>query len=570
MKKSTVAVVLALVLASCNPLNKMAKYADSVKYDVSPNPLEMHGDTVALSMSGKFPPQYFHKLATITATPSLKNANGETVKSFEPIKLIGSDVEGDEQKIDYDKGGSFIYESKLPYDSKMENVKLTLEVGAGYKTKSKELGSVDVGDGTIVTPLMVRSDEKPILGPDKFNRITPKSIDAQVNYLIQSSVVRGSEMNDDDMKAMKEFISNGVEEGLVWKGLKVSAYASPDGEMDKNANLANDRAKTAAKSVQRELRRKKIDAAKDDTFYTKEGKGEDWDGFEKAVMASDFADKDLVVRVLKMTTDLDQREKEIKNMAATYKFLADEILPQQRRAMFILMAEKVGRSDEEISQLAKSDPAQLNVEEMLYAATLTDDMGEKLTIYQTATTQFADDWRGPNNAGYILLIQNKINDAQAQFETAAKRADNGVINNNLGIIAMKSGDRAKAADYYGKAVGTGPEVGYNMGIVDINNGDYESAISNMGSDKSFNAALAKMLNGDNEGATSTVEAGDDKTSAEGYYLKAILGARTSNKEMLINNLKSAIGKDGKYKAKAKSDVEFLQYMSDSDFTGLVN
>ncbi|MDA9820663.1 hypothetical protein N9C06_07075 [Salibacteraceae bacterium] len=570
MKKITAVVALAILIASCNPLSKMAKYADSVKYDVTPNPLEMHGDSIAVSMSGKFPPNYFHKLASIAATPSMRNASGEVVKSFEPIKLIGIDVEGDGQKIDFTKGGTFSYEDVLAYDPKMENVKLTLDVSAGYKTKSKDFGNVDLGDGTIITPLMVRSDEKPIMGPDKFNRITPKNIDGQINYLIQSAAVRGSELNDEDMKAVKSFIATGVEEGLVWKGMSVSAYASPDGEMDKNANLANDRANTAAKSVQGMLRSKKIDAAKSDDFFKKEGKGEDWAGFEKAVMASDFPDKDIVVRVLKMQSDLEVREKEIKNMAATYKFLAEEILPQQRRATFTLMAEKVGKSDEEISQLAKSDPSQLNVEEMLYAATLTDDMAAKLKIYQTAKTQFAKDWRGPNNAGYILMLQNKISDAQAEFEEAAKRADNGVINNNLGIISIKSGNRTKASEYYSKAVGAGPEVGYNMGIVDIKNGDYESAVKNMGSNKSFNAALAQMLKGDNTGATSTIEAGDDKASGAGYYLKAILGARTGNKEMMVNNLKSAIGKDAKFKAKAKTDVEFIKFMQDSDFIGLVN
>ncbi len=570
MKKITLFLAVAAILASCNPLSKMAKYAESIKYDVQPNPLEMHGDSVAVSLSGKFPPNYFHKLATVTATPTMKNEAGEVVKAFEPIKLVGTDVQEDGQKIDFTKGGSFTYEDKLPYDAKMEMVNLTIDVVAGYKTKTKDFGSVDLGTGTVITPMMVRSDEKPIMGADKFNRITPKSSEGQINYLINSAQVRGSELRDADVAAMKDFIAEGAEKGWTFKGLSVSAYASPDGELSKNENLANDRAASAAKSVGSMLKRKKIDAAKDDAFFTKEGKGEDWAGFKKAMQASDIPDKDMIIRILEMTDDVNKREEEIKAISKTYLVLADQILPGLRRSQMKLMAEEVGKSDEEIKQLASSDPAQLNAEELMYASTLTDDINEKMKIYESFKKQFASDWRGPNNAGCVYLMQGKVSDAQGEFEAAAKLASNGTINNNLGIIAMKSGDRDKATELYQNATGSGPEVGYNMAIVHVKNGNYEDAVDNMGSDKSFNSALAQMLNGDNEGALNTIEASDDKETADGYYLKAVIGARTGNADLMTKNLKAAIGKDGKLKAKAKKDAEFTKYKDDANFTGIVN
>lgn len=570
MKKLSLFIVSVVILSACNPLNKMAKYAESVKYEVNPSPIEMHGDSVELNMTGKFPPEYFHKLVSVVATPSLVNEAGESVKQFKTVKFIGTDVEGDGQKVDFTKGGTVTYNDKVAYSDNMEMGKLVLKVEAAFKSKKKELGSFDIGYGTVITPKLVKADEKPILGKDKFNRITPKSIDGQINFLINSASVRSTELRGDDIKAMKDFIAEGVEKEWNFKGVSSSAYASPDGELSLNENLADDRAKTASKAIGQMLSRKKVEAAKAEGFFKNEGKGEDWDGFKSAMTKSDIKDKDLIIRILEMYPDVNKREQEIKNLAETYLVVKDDILPTLRRSQLTINAEEVGYSDEEIKQLASSNPSELNVEELLYAATLTDKEDEKMKIYKTAKAQFAQDWRGPNNVGYMLMLQNKISDAKAEFDAAAKLDNNSIVNNNLGIIAKLSGDLDKAKEHYAKASGAGPEVGYNLGIINIMEGDYDDAKSNFGSTKSFNAALAVLLAGDNEAAISNVEASDEKEEALAYYLKAVAGARSGNKELVINNLKSAFAKDNNLKAKAKRDAEFLDMKSDSDFQGLVN
>lgn len=570
MKKLSLFIATILIISACNPLNKMAKYAESVKYEVKPSPIEMHGDSVELNITGKFPPEYFHKLVSVIATPTLVNEAGEAVKQFKSEKFIGIEVEGDGQKVDFTKGGTVTYSDKVAYNDKMEMGKLVLKVEAAFKSKQKEFGSFDIGYGTVITPKLVKADEKPILGKDKFNRITPKSIDAQINYLINSANVQASELRDADMKALQDFIAEGVKSEWTFKGMTSQAYASPDGELSLNENLANNRAESASKAVDRMLKSKKVEAAKAEGFFKNEGKGEDWDGFKKAMVASDIKDKDLIIRILEMYPDVTKREQEIKNLAATYTVIKDEILPALRRSQLRLMAEEVGYSDEEIKQLASSNPSELNEEELLYAATLTDDEAEKMKIYSTFKSQFPNDWRGPNNLGFLYVLQNKITEAKAEFEAAAKIESNAIINNNQGIIARLSGDVSKAKEFYSKAAGAGPEVGYNLAIINIMEGDYDKAVDNVGSIKSFNAALAQLLNGDAEKAISIVEASDEKESAESYYLKAIAGARTKNKEIVINNLKSAISKDNKLKAKAKRDAEFLDMKADTDFQSLVN
>ncbi len=570
MKKLSLFIVSIVLLSACNPLNKMAKYAESVKYEVNPSPIEMHGDSVELNMTGKFPPEYFHKLVSVVATPNLVNEAGESVKQFKTVKFIGNEVEGDGQKVDFTKGGTVTYNDKVAYNDNMEMGKLVLKVEAAFKNKKKELGSFDIGYGTVITPKLVKADEKPILGKDKFQRITPKSIDGQINYLINSANVRSSELKEDDIKALKAFIEEGVEKEWNFKSVNSSAYASPDGELSLNENLADNRAKSASKAIDRMMRRNKVEAAKADEFYKNEGKGEDWDGFKKQMQASDIKDKDLIIRILEMYPDVTKREQEIKNLAETYLVIKDDILPGLRRSQLTINAEEVGYSDAEITQLASSNPSELNVEELLYAATLTDKEDEKMKIYQTVKKQFAEDWRGPNNVGYMLMLQNKISDAKAEFEAALKLDNNSIVNNNMGIIAKLSGDIAKAKEHYAKAAGAGPEVGYNLGIINIIEGDYDDASNNFGSTKSFNAALALLLNGDAEKAISNIEASEEKEDAMSYYLKAVAGARSGNKEVVINNLKSAISKDNNLKAKAKRNAEFLDMKSDTDFQGVVN
>ena len=558
-------------LVACNPLKKMSENAENVQYSVNPNPLELHGDSVAMSVTGKIPPEYFHKKAIVEVTPVLKTkgTNPEVIQEFETLTLVGEAATGEGQKITAASGGSFKYEDKIAFKEAMTYASLEAKIVGVYKGAKKEFGYYPVGDGTIITPKLVMADEKPILGNDKFVKVIPKNIDAQINYLINSSQVRSSEYNDEDYKAFREFLKEGSTKGWAFKGVKVAAYASPDGEISKNDNLANERAESAKKALDTYFKKNKIEAAKADGFYTLEGKGEDWEGFKTKMQASDIKDKELILRVLQMTSDLDKREQEIKNLAATYTEVAEKVLPELRRSAFTVMAEEQSRTDEEISKLVKSSPDSLSVEEILYAATLVEDLNDKLSIYNSAKKVYPNDWRGHNNAGYIMLLQNKANEAKTEFE-AALNAENGnkVASNNLAICHKLSGDVSKAKELYTAASGAGKEVNYNMGIIDIMEGNYSNAVTKMSGMNSFNAALAQLLNGNNDGAIKTIDASDEKDLAWSYYLKAVAGARSGNKDLTVNNLKTAFSKDAGLKKKAMKDVEFLKMAEDDSLRNL--
>ncbi|HAW52225.1 MAG TPA: hypothetical protein DCX54_07860 [Flavobacteriales bacterium] len=567
--KSIMGVVAAVGFMACNPLSKMAKKAKEVNYTVTPNPLEMHADSIMIDIQGSIPAKFFNKKVSVTVTPVLEY--GGKSKEFKAIVLSGEASEVQGTKISYMNGGSFTHRAQIPYEEGMHKATLAVKAEGAYKAAKKSFDAVKIAEGTNVTPLMLQNDDKPILGADKFNRITAVSSYAEIHYLVNSPQVRCSELSDADMVAMKKFMKDGVAAGYVWKKANIDAYASPDGEITLNENLANDRASSAASTVKSMMSGAKAAAGKADEFYAKNGKGEDWVGFKKEMEASDIADKSLILRVLEMYSDPMKREEEIKNLAATYIEVADKILPKLRRSQITLNAEIEGKSDEEIQTLAGSSPEGLNVEELLYAATLTNDLNAKLDIYNKVKSVYPEDWRGPNNVGYVYILQGKLNEAKAEFEKAASmNVNNAAVNNNLGVVARQSGNIEGAIEYYESAEGTAPEVGENLGLVYVKKGDYEKANQYYGSTKSFNASLAKLLGGDIDASAKMLGEISDKDEAYSNYLKAIIEARNNNQDAMLKSLKAAIAKEGSYKAKAKEDIEFVKFWDNSEFQAATN
>lgn len=551
--------IAAVTLSACGGLGKMAKYANDITYQVDPEPLIVRGDSVELNVTGKFPGKYFHKKAIVEMTPALQYAEGET--EYETVVYQGENAAGNGIVVPYENGLNYTYNDKVAYSAAMEQSEVVVKFTGRMGNKTNEFDPIKIADGVITTPYLMLSDDKVLLGEDAFQRITQHDVYAQINYLVNSSNVRASELNDADIKTLRNFIQEVAgDEAMTLTGLNIDAYASPEGEISLNENLADDRAASARRVVDQELKRRKISV--EEGFYNLNGLGEDWKGFEAAMKESDIADKELILRILNMYNDVSKREEEIRNLAATYNEIADKILPDLRRSQITLGYEVTGKTDEEIVSLSQTAPDSLNIEELLYAATLTEDINEQLRLYQAAEQNFPEDYRGANNVGYIYMMQNKLSDAESQFTKANEIEENPYSTNNLGVVARLKGDREGAMEHYQNATAAGPEVSYNMGIINIQNGDYSEAVSNMGNESSFNAALAKMLNGDASGARSTLENAPELETAEGQYLMAIIGSRTANGDLVRSSLQSAYQQDSSLRDKAANDLEFRDYQSE--------
>ncbi len=560
--------VAAATTVACNPLNNMTKRAEEVTYSVTPNPLEMHNDSIEVNIAGAIPPKFFNKKVAVEITPVLNYSGGE--KSLDKIVLVGEDSEVEGQKIPYERGGNFSYTDKIAYQDGMQEAVLNANAVGMYKGKEKTFEPVQIATGTIVTPLWAEDDDMAAVGKDKFQTTYPAENKASIHYLVNRSNVRSSELNDQDMKTMKDWVKEMSNNPMfAFQGGEVVAYASPEGEMSLNENLANERAASGANAAEDILRRNKVNAASNEGFFKEMGRGEDWDGFKQAMQASDIKDKDLILRVLEMYEDKSKREEEIRNLAETFEVIKEKILPDLRRSIITIKGEKQSFSEEKIKEYAKSNADTLSSEELLYAATLTDDWDEKLRIYKTYSDLYPEDWRGPNNVGYVYFYQGDMEAAKKSFDKAnSMDPNNPVINNNLGVYERANDNEEKAMEYFGSS--NTPEAGNNAGYLYMRRGDYVSATGSYGNNKTFNAALAQTLNKDYQDALKTLDESEDATTARGYYLKAIIGARMDDKNMMITNLKSAVAEDSDLKSKARTDAEFRKYKDDSEFQAVVS
>ncbi len=573
MKKVNVCILASCVLAltACGGMQKMADMAKQVQYDVNPKVLEMHGDSVEMEMKVTFPPKYFIAGVTLELTPVLKYEGGE--KSFPSKTIQGEKVQANNEVCSFANGGTFtLNAAKVAFEEGMRNAELFVVAKATMKGKSLILPDNKVADGVMSTALLLEKDAKTIAAADKFQRITTDEKGATLFFVINKADISSKELKKDEVAALQQFIKSAAADGKEIKGITISAYASPDGEESLNDKLAANRMNNSAKFFQQELKKAKIKAA--DSVYSKTSLAEDWDGFKTLMQQSDIQDKELILRVLSMYSDPVVREKEIKNISAAYEEIADKILPQLRRSKLSVNIAIIGHSDEEIKELIASD-GELTVEEMLYAATLTEDNAEKLSIYKKAADKYADDWRTINNVGHINYLMGNIADAKAAFEKAKGiDASNTTVLNNLGACAYAEGDAAAAKEYYDAAAGAGDEVSYNQAVILTQKGDYEAALNLYVASKfeSFNWALAKLLNYSNTKNADVFDASlgilnkiEDQNDPKIAYLKAVISARKQDKDGIVNNLKVAVEKDASLGAYAAKDIEFAQYADDADF-----
>ena len=560
IKKLYLPLLMALVVALSSCSNKMGALSSDY-FTTTPQVLEAVGGKVPVTINGKFPEKYFKKNAVVEVTPVLKWEGGQ-VKG-QPAVFQGEKVEGNNQTISYKMGGNYTMKTTFDYVPEMAKSELYLEFNAKVGKKTIAIPAVKIADGVISTSELINntlSSANPALGDEAFQRIIKEAHNANIMFLIQQANIRSSEL-----KTAKEFNKevanvNDAENKKI-SNIEISAYASPDGGVKLNTGLAENREGNTTKLINKDLKKAKIEVPVD-AKYT----AQDWEGFQELVSKSNIQDKELILRVLSMYQDPEQRETEIKNISSVYKTLADEILPQLRRSRLTLNYEIIGKSDEEIAKLASSNPSELNVEELLYAATLTSDPAKQEVIYTQATKQFPNDYRGYNNLGKLAYQAGNIDKAESYFKKAASVNATPEVNMNLGLISLMKGDKAAAEAYFGKAAGT-KELGESMGNLYIAQGQYERAVNSFGDSKTNSAALAQILAKDYNKAKNTL-ANVERPDAYTDYLMAVLGARTNNSSMVTSSLKSAVAKDPSLAKKAATDLEFAKYFTNADFMSI--
>ncbi|GAB6394789.1 MAG: hypothetical protein MdMp024_1101 [Bacteroidales bacterium] len=528
---------------------------------VEPQPLEAIGGKVPVTINATIPAKWFDKNAVVTVTPVLRFAGGEAKGT--PYTFQGEKVTGNDQTIPYTTGGNVTLRSSFPYQPEMKQSDLYLVFDAKIKSKAVQLPDTKIGEGVIATAeLADAATANAAPSADKFQRIIKEAHDANIMFLIQQAELRSSELKKREIADWNELVKSASVAPNKNVAVEISAYASPDGGVKLNTGLAEKRENATSAYLGKELKKAKVDVPVD-AHYT----AQDWEGFQELVSKSNIQDKDLVLRVLSMYKDPEQREKEIKNISSVFSVLAEEILPQLRRSRLTANIEIIGKSDAEISALAKSDPRSLSIEELLYAATLTNNAAEKEAIYTAASRQYPNDYRPWNNLGLLSFKAGNLDKAEELFNKANSVKVSPEANMNLGLIALAKGDNDKAQRLLGSAAGTA-ELNEALGVLYLQQGDYAKAVNSFGATKSNNAALAQILTKDYNKAQQTLNAVPN-ADATTDYLKAIVSARTNDANGVVNNLKASISKDSAMKKEAASDLEFSKYATNTAFTNLL-
>ena len=592
-KVLAILLLITTFLAGCSSLSKMVKNKDQIKYEVTPKVLETNGGLIEFSIKGTIPENYFNKKAAILFTPTLTYNDNYVL--LNPITLQGENVTGDGIVINSKTGGTFMYKETIEYSPEMGVAELVVDPIAyiikdkvkinakreEIKEKSKfaEFGIIKMADGVIYTSERIMNNENVILAKDAYEKETLITESATMYFAVNRYNLNWNlELNkENEIKNSFKELDNFLRKGWEIKDITIDAYASPEGEERFNEGLSENRGNAIQKLFEKRV--KKLSKEKDSKVCAKYIKndvslkvnalGEDWNGFLKNIASSDLKEKRTIINVINSSNQL-KREQEIRNMISIYPEIEEEILPPLRKANVSVVCYEPKRTDEEISKLATTFPDSLAINELLYSATLTKKLQTKLRIYKSAMSVYPKCWRAYNNAAVIDIQLGNLDEAAGYLNKAKTlKRNNGIIENNLGVVACKNSEYALAETHFNTAKKLGEPENYNLGILSITKGDYDKALSLFSKEKcDYNIALAQLLSGEPEKAEKTLKCAPK--CGETYYLMAIAGARTQNTEIMYKYLTKAVKAKPELKKRAKTDREFLEFGNVNEFKKIVD
>lgn len=545
---------LILLISSCG-LDSMVSKFNTLNFTVTPTQVEVHGGNIEIELEVKIPEKYFQKTAEADFRAMLApSADSEAKVFFDPVKLQGEKISSNGKTIGYITGGQFTYKSTVKYSEEMADYDLFATAIATMNDNSKSLGAIKVAEGVMATATRVKDNEEPAISNHTYEKVTVLEETAVIYFTVNQSNVRYSQKSSDEIKRLKEFAKLGYET----KNIEISSYASPEGTLDINDKVSDNRGESTFNYAKRLMKKLKVEGANNNDLYIKSSKGEDWGGFNKLVNSSDMKDKSKVLNIVRNQKDPQKREEAIRDMAEIYDAIEDDVLPKLRKATITLRVYEPKKTEEDIVSLSIADPSQLDIKEMLFAASLIEDNSIKKTIYNTVSKSFPNDYRAYNNLAGIYIKEKNMNKAIDMLGKASKyNANAPEVNENKGIIAALEGDYDEAASLYSSSNASD----INKGILAIKTGDYSSATAKL-KGNGFNATLAKLMNGNPDATTDN--------TAEGNYLNAIVNARTGNYDKCIDYLSKAIQMNANYKNEAVRDFEFKNLKDKANFQALVN
>ena len=561
------AVAVVALVTSCGCFRKMARNAEDVSIACNPEVLVLNNGKVEADITVNFPVEYYNKKAVVKVTPVIVFEGGEVEGAT--YFFQGSKVDDNYTVVDKAMGGKFTQHVEFPYDCRMATSELHLRVEIKCPSgKCKEFTLVNANTGAIAT-----KKEKAVLAAggaeadalkrefglvvakgvntlqkdldyadamsttaNNYKNVTTVVTDAEILYAVNSSRVKKGAAETEGVQAFWANVEAQQGNDRATQNLFITGYASPEGPIKFNKELSDKRSQSANKAVAAQAEELGV-------AFTLEFKGEDWDGFQELVAASNIENKDLILNILSTYTDAAKREEEIINLSNVYPTIKKEILPLLRRAQLINSTDIKGKTNEEMKALAEAGKYnELDLEELLYTAesVLCCDKCKAATLEYAAKEY--NDARAYNNLGVAYAGLGENEKALAAFEKAAELGlKDANLNNNIALANLANGNVEKAKTY---APAANAET---KALIAASEGQYSAAAAIDG----YNAAIANVMNNDLTAAKKAIAA--DK-SAKADYLRAVIAVKEGDMETAKAQLNSAISKDETLKEKAAKDI----------------
>lgn len=584
MRKILYAFVImgTLTFTGCT-LPKMVKMAKDQNLTVSPNPLEVHKDTVTYEMSAQLPAKMLKKGTVYTVNSFYKY--GESELALDPVAFKQSDFPSTTEAPTTKKSFTF------PYKPEYKVGTLEVQGVASKGTKSKTTPRLPVATGMITTSKLVQNSYYAAFAGHGYNNqeeIIPVIIP---DFIFEQgrSVLRTSEIKSEKGKQLDAFIAA----KNVTRTVTITGTHSPEGTERKNSKLSNERAAAIEKYYRAQMKKYDYQKKADSIKFIQKPIVDDWTSFKTELAAYTGIPEDqkqAMLNVVNSGGDFESTEKQLQKLPG-YKKVLKDVYPKLRTAKTEILTLKVKKTDAEMSVLSKqitsgqASPDALSFDELMYSATLTPSLDEKVAIYEAATKK-GTNWTAHNNLGAAYLQQaienpssasSLVDKAQAQLEIAEKIQSSPEVNANLATVALWKGNPYKAYALANKALnGASSDVARGVngvkGASEIYMAKYADAVRSESAASttavnSFNKGLAQLLNKDYTNATTSFNDAV-KTNANyaiAYYGAAVAAARAGNQDGVVSNLTSAVKNDPSLKEKALTDLEFTKYQTTDAF-----
>ncbi len=551
-------------------------------YTVTPNPLEVKGDSILITMSANVPAKSFNPKANVQFQPYLKTAKGDV--QLKAITLGGEKVtEAVDIKIDSKTGGKITFTEKIPYNSDLKRATLypsfAVKVKGNYVTlpavKGMNYADKVLAEGTITTALLVKASETVAIDNTPYEAAkSTQSVDIYFPLDVDRFNVNFKSGKDISNKKQIGLLKAALQTNKNWvvKGLAINGYASPEGELQRNSGLSQGRANSTFTYMKKELKKLGFTEVNDQNLSMGSTLAEDWAGLAKLVEASSLKDKAAIVAIINnpSVADLEKEGLIRRDHAKSWDKIKTTMLPKLRKSELVVIGQTPLKTDAELLALTSIDS--LSDVELLHLATIAD-AAKRMDVYNKFVAKFPNDWRGYNGLASLYIANGDYASASTQLTKANELSpENVTIIANMGVVAKNTGDVKRAEELYKQAEAKGADMSYNKAIIAVKKGDYATAVSlfNKSGKKDFNYALAQLLNGDAAGAKSTIDnMSQDQMTWDLFYLRAIAGARMNNAEVVTTNLTRAVQLKAEVRQLAKEDVEFIKFFGNPAFEGSI-